>query len=490
MGSAAEANGNEIGRGRQAVVIGGSLAGMLAARVLSRHFARVTIVERDRLPEGPAARPGVPQANHVHGLLARGRAALEHLFPGLGDELVAAGATVMDAGAEIAWLTSSGWGVRFRSGLEMLSFTRDLLDWTLRRRLAASARIGFLEQCDVTGLVAGADGRGVAGVRLRFRNWVVDGRPREADLSTDLVVDASGRHSRAPQWLEALGYDAPDETIVNSHLGYASRLYRVPATFAADWKGLVIQAAPPRGTRAGLLIPVEGGRWMVTLGGRNRDYAPTDEAGFQAFARSLRDPALADAIGTAEPLTPIHGFRATENRRRHYERMKRWPERLIVIGDGACAFNPVYAQGMTTAALEALALDECLEEQRRRHPVGDLTGMARKFQRRLARIAGTPWALATSEDYRYPGTVGGRPSLKTRILHRYMDAVLRLATRSVKVRRRFLEVQQMLRQPPALFRPGILLRVLGDLLGERLRPVRPARDSRPRKVTGPLTKPA
>jgi hypothetical protein len=265
-----------------------------------------------------------------------------------------------------------------------------------------------------------------------------------------------------PQWLAAIGCDAPKETVVNAHLGYASRLYRIPAGFEADWKAFFVQAAPPDRTRAGVLFPIEGGRWMVTLGGGDRDYPPTDEEGFLAFARSLPTPEFYEAIKEAEPLTPISGYRTTENRWRHYERMKRWPERLVVLGDGACAFNPVYGQGMTMAARGAQLLDQVLIKGRR--GPDRLRGLGRAFQQRLARINGEPWLLATGEDYRYRGCEGAPPSRSLRLMHKYMDRIFVISTENSYVRQRFLEVQQMLKPPTTLFSPRVVGRVVWSLI--------------------------
>jgi 2-polyprenyl-6-methoxyphenol hydroxylase-like FAD-dependent oxidoreductase len=450
--------------GSHAIVIGGSLAGLLAARVLAGHFNLVTIVERDRLPEEPVARPGVPQARHLHALLVRGRRILEELFPGFGDEMRAAGAHAVDIANDFAWMTPGGWGVNFPSELQMLSFTRDLLDSVVRRRVRSIPNVRFVEEAEVTGLLTTATGKAVNGVRLKIRSSL-GARPGEEErIQADLVVDASGRTSKMPDWLTALGYEAPTETVINAHLGYASRLYEIPGDFNPACKGLYIQAAPPRHTRAGILICVEGNRWIVTLGGGDRDYPPTDEEGFLEFARSLRDPSFYNAIKNARPLTSISGYRFTENRRRHYERLTRWPEALLVLGDGACAFNPVYGQGMTTAALGAQLLDRALREQKQRRGDGDLSRLARSFQKRLAKLNADPWTLATGEDYRYRSTEGGSPGLFDRLMHRYINHVFQLSTRSVTVRHQFLQVQGMLKPPTALFHPRVLLRVVGHSL--------------------------
>ena len=460
------------GRGGHALVVGGSLAGLLAARVLSRHFERVTVVERDTFTDTAEARRGVPQARHVHALMLRGRMIVEELFPGLQAEMVAAGAPLIDMGREVAWLSPAGWGVRFHSDLPVLAFTRPLLDLHVRRRVAADSRVRILENTDVVRLVPDERNRGVAGAILRARSSGQGEAAGEEVLRADLLVDAAGRGSRAPQWLEELGYPAPQEIVVNSFRGYASRLYRIPAGRDADWRCVFLQAAPPEGKRGGILFPVEGDRWLLTLIGAARDYPPTDEAGFLEYARSLRSPVIRDAIRDAEPLSPIASFRATENRLRRFERTERAPENFVAVGDSACAFNPVYGQGMTVAALGAMALDETLREQKRLRPGRGLDDLARRFQKRLAKVNSAPWMLATSEDFRYRETVGGRPTLATRFMHAYMDRVVSLSTRDARVRRRLLENFHMLRRPASLFSPFIMLRVLRQSLGIAPRPVR------------------
>ena len=236
-----------------AIVVGASVAGLFAARVLADWFARVTIVERDDLPGDAQARPGVPQARHQHVLLLRGRALLEQLFPGLGEDLVAAGAPLISMSEDFQWLTSAGWGLRFASPFVLLACSRDLLEWGIRRRLAANTRVRFVTGVDACGLAASADGARVTGVRLCRRGATQTGH--EEEVGADLVVDAGGRGSRAAAWLRALGYAAPDETVVDAHLGYASRIYRPPVSFNPGWKAAYIQQAPPASTRGGVIFP-------------------------------------------------------------------------------------------------------------------------------------------------------------------------------------------------------------------------------------------
>ena len=457
---------------RHAVVLGGSLAGLLAARILSDQFDHVTLIERDAYKETTETRKGQPQANHVHGLLVRGCQILEELFPGLQDELVAAGAPLVDMANEIAWFTRAGWGVRFPSELKVLAFTRPLLDLHVRRRIANNPRIEILDNTDVVSLIADSNANHLAGVLICPRASEVDRRVAR-ELRADLVVDATGRASRAPRWLSDLGYEPPQEVVIDANLGYASRIYRIPENFDGDWQCAYVQSAPPERKRGAILFKVEDNRWLVTLIGGGGNHPPNDEVGFLDFVRSLPVPIVYDAISKAEPLTPIKTHRSTQNRMRHYERAKQLPENFVLLGDAVCAFNPVYGQGMTTAALGALTLRKCLLEQN-----GSFNGLSRRFQKRLAKVNQTPWMLATSEDYRYGETVGGSPNLMTRFMHRYMDHVIALSTHSVVVRNVLMKAFNMLIPPSALFRPRVLFRVLVHIL----KPVRQERPVRNRVV--------
>jgi 2-polyprenyl-6-methoxyphenol hydroxylase-like FAD-dependent oxidoreductase len=436
------------------------MAGLLAARVLADHFERVTIVDRDRFPESPAFRKGVPQSRHAHILLVRGREILDQLFPGLKADLVAAGAPIVDFSADFRMLSVAGWVPRLESPYKLFACSRDLLEWTVRRQLAADRRVCFLQERDVTELLPNADKTGVVGVRVRGRNRAEGDVGGEEELRVDLVVDASGRSSRAVGWLEDLGYPAPQETIINSFLGYASRFYVRPPNLEADWKALMIAARPPANPRGGALFPLEGDRWLVTLAGAGRDYPPTEEAGFLEFARSLASPILYEAIKDAQPLSPIYGYQRTENRLLHYERMPRWPAGFVAIGDAVCAFNPIYGQGMTTAALGALTLDHLLRAQRLRQPSADLDGAAWRFQQQLAKSNQAAWLMATGEDFRYPTTEGGKRSPITRLMHWYMNRVIETVAVNNDVYMAFSATLHLLKPPASLFHPSVMGRVL------------------------------
>ena len=225
-------------RGTTAIVIGGSMAGMLAARVLANISDQVILLERDEYPLEPVPRNGVPQARHLHAMLTRGHQLVEELFPGISEDWRWAGAEFLDIGMDFAWRTPKGWGVRFPSGIRMLAGSRPLIDFMVRRRLADVRNVTVIESAVVTGLVSSDARDRVTGVTVRM--W---GGPVQ-QLSADLVVEASGRMSRAPEWLAALGYPPPRESEVNAHLGYATRLYRRRPEDGAPLEGAVRPGSP------------------------------------------------------------------------------------------------------------------------------------------------------------------------------------------------------------------------------------------------------
>lgn len=447
-----------------AIIIGGSIAGLLAARVLSEHFDRITVIERDRLPDEGAYRSGVPQARHLHTLLVRGQRIMDNLFPGFTQDLIEAGAPTATWGRDNRFYTAAGWTQSFDSGIMSNICSRAELEWLVRRRVYMISNIQFLTERDVLGLITDATHRVVTGVKIESRS----DHSAEA-LYADLVVDASGRSSKTPDWLADLGYQRPAETVINAHNGYATRWYEKPvwAEQSAAPLAIAVQPRPKEGNyRGGGLLEVEGGRWVVTLLGANADYPPTAEAEFMDFARSLPTPAIYNLIKDAKPISAIVGYRRLENRQRHYERMARRPENFIVMGDAACALNPIYGQGMTKAAMEAEVLGQMMQAYR----ADWLAGFAAAFQKRIAAIARDAWMMAAAEDLRYPN-VEGTADFMTRFSQRYMDLVARAMPYDNAVTVSFFESMTLLRSPAAMMRPAILLRVLRhNLFGHRAAP--------------------
>lgn len=439
------------GRGH-AVVIGGGLAGLLAATVLDAHYGRVTVVERDRYPEQPVFRKGVPQAHQFHMLWAQGLDHIERLLPGVTDHLVRLGAVPIAWPSELLWMSAAGWSKRFPPAMRILSVSRPVLDWTVRERVRRLSTVEFLAGHEVTGLLTDRRATAATGVRLLARGQVRSSRPVE--LAADLVVDASGRGSRMPRWLADLGLPTPREVRVDPGLGYASRQYEIPG-HQADWKALLINAKAPDVPRGGNLFRIEGDRWIATLVGAGGQQPPVTEDGFLEFARSLRSPLLYEAIRDARPVSPVRGYRRTGNVRRRYEALRDMPDRLVVLGDAACALNPLYAHGMTVAAREAAALAECLGG----HPVAT-AGLSRRIQRQVARSARGAWMIATGEDAKFPFTEGIRTNGLDRVVGRYLDRVARAACSHPKANATLLDVLNLTAPPEALFRPGVVAQAL------------------------------
>jgi len=441
--------------GQHAIVIGASMAGLLAGRVLSDHFEQVTIVERDQLSQEVQARKGVPQGRHVHILLSRGASVMRELFPDLFTALMQDGTIPIDTVADFHWYNFGAWKARFTSGITFYCQSRPFLEGHVRQQLATRDNIRFLDECDVTGLCANQGATRVTGVQVRYR----EEEQREEMLSADLVVDASGRGSRTPQWLTSLGYNQVEETTIKVDVGYATRIYRQPEPSRFERKVLGIYSTPPVGKRAGVLAPIEEQRWIVTLMGWVRDYPPDDEAGFLAFARSLPQPDLYEAIKDAEPLAPVAIHKFPANRRRHYERLARFPEGFVALGDAVCSFNPVYGQGMTAAALEAEVLNTLLYQQRKHRPAGDIGGISRRFQKKITKIVNTFWLLAASEDFRHPEAQGKRPAGLS-LLNSYSLRIQKRTSVDPAVTLLFYQVLQALKPPTALFSPRMLAKVL------------------------------
>jgi len=446
-----------------ALVIGGSMAGLLAARVLSEHFERVTIIERDQLIDDAQPRKGVPQGRHVHGLLAGGAAIVGAYFPDLFAALAQDGAVPLGT----ADIRRYQLGVRVAavpSPVKTLWQSRPFLEQHVRAALSARNNVHILDGCSVTRLRMN-DER-ISGVVLRHRS----GEEREDELAANLVVDASGRGSRAPQWLASLGYSHVEETSVKIDVGYASRIYRCPNQLPTEWKVLIVLGTPPDNKRAGVIFPIEGGYWMVTLAGWLRDYPPDDDAGFLDYARSLAQPDLYEAIKEADPITPIAVYKYSANRWRHYERLSRLPEGFIVTGDAVCAFSPVYGQGMSVAAMEAKTLDACLRQQQSWTGNHHATSFAQRFQQAIAKEIKTAWMLSTGEDLRYPETEGHR-SLSTRLFNWYIRRVIGLSASDPLVAAAFFQVWHLLKPLVSLFEPRIVWAVVSrEQLSRRQKP--------------------
>jgi 2-polyprenyl-6-methoxyphenol hydroxylase-like FAD-dependent oxidoreductase len=438
--------------GGQAVVLGGGIAGLLAAKVLAPAFTSILLVDRDDLIGERDARRGVPHGRHAHGLVARGHQILEEQFPGLTDQMVAAGVKPGDFNGDIRWYIN---GARLRpstSGLLSVPATRPVLEEQLRLRVQQIPNLTFLERHDILGLTTTADNARVTGVRVQPRDDT--GEPRT--LEADLVIDTTGRGSRTPAWLEELGYGRPPEERVKIDLAYTTRHFRLDHDPFGDDLA-IIPAPTPQHPRGAFFYRVPGeGKVELSLTGMLGDHPPTDPEGFLEFARSLPVPQIYEAVRDAEPVDDAVMFRFPASVWRHYERMSRFPAGLLVMGDAVCSFNPLYAQGMTVAAMESLTLGKHLER-------GLPQPLA--FLRDIAGDIGQPWALSAGADLAYPG-VEGRRTLKTKFINAYVARLQLAAVHDAVLTNAFIRSAGLIDPPQALLHPRNLVRVLRSFFGQ------------------------
>lgn len=432
------------------------MAGMLAAAAVKDHVDSVEVIEAHELPTGPEPRTGVPQAVHIHWLQAGGAEAIEALLPGTIGLLLAAGAHRIPVTTDMVIHSPEGWYRRWQRATHyVITASRDLTDFVVREQVLKDSRVSVRTQTKVVELLGNR--RAITGVRVQS----ADGT--EAELCADLIIDACGRATRMPQWLKGLGITSLAEEHIDSGLAYASRMYRAPVP-TRGWPVIGVQADPrlPQPGKAGGILPIDGDRWHVSLMGAPGGHPTRDAEAFEPFAGTLRHPVIADLLKHAEPLTDVSVTRSTENRRYYYERLRPWPEGLVVLGDSVAAFNPVYAQGMSVAALGALALRDLLS-------TSPAPGLAQRAQRAIARPVDAAWALAVGQDIHFPTTQGKRPNLADRLLHRYVSRLSRTATGSFHAATALTGVLSLQAPPTSLVKPSVLLTAL-------IGPLRPPAD--------------
>ena len=446
--------------GQHAVVIGGSVTGLITARVLADHFTHVTVLDRDDIDEYPAIHKSIPQGNHYHAVLLGGQQVLASLYPGFLAILRSFGAVPIRIGEEMVWYLPDGKAYSASAtpmrtpqylGFEVHSQSRGVIEHCVRKCTLALANV----KCESGRVVQGLlyENKHVHGVRYAHAGKV------EA-LAADLVVDAGGRGSHAPRWLTALGFQPPRETAIGVDIGYASTKYRVPAAYDEPERMQVFLGPPPQFTNGAILGEIENHTWHVTLVGRFGQYPPTDEAGFLAFAKSLHTPRLYNLLKDAERVADLVQYRFPSSLRRHYEHLTAFPEGFLVLGDAICSFNPVYGQGMSVAALQVRALQQLLTE--RGAEAHGLNGLALAFFPQAAEVILTPWALAVGQDLAYPQTTGERPPNMAESAQ-YFAALNAVALEDREVHRLLGEVFQLAKPLSVLMEEPLRNRVLAQL---------------------------
>jgi 2-polyprenyl-6-methoxyphenol hydroxylase-like FAD-dependent oxidoreductase len=425
-------------RQHHAVVVGASMAGLLAARVLADRFDHVTVLDRDPLDAGTTPRRGAPQGRHAHALLAAGARTMIELFPGITDELTRAGAALLDFN-QGHWFQAGGYRAASLIERKVISARRPFLEAHLRRRLGEIPNVRIEGEASVEGLQE-CDGR-VRGVR------VIDASSYRTILA-DLVVDCSGRSSLGTRWLEELGLLAPEVSEVRCDVRYATMTLRRTDTDLDGTFAIVIES-PPHGKYAAFLVPIEGDRWIATIASSFGAPAPVDEQSFRSVAARLPSPELDQVLQRAEVLTPVALHRFISSKRRRYERLHQHPAGFVALGDAICSFNPIYGQGMSSAALQAMELGAVLDT------VGNGTTLPAAFYRRAAKVIANPWQIAVGADFAYPECTGPKPP-GTDLVNRYMARVLLAAQVSPEVNTAMILVQNLLAPPSTLFRPGMV----------------------------------
>lgn len=439
--------------GRQAIVIGASMAGLLTARVLADYYEQVTLLERDSFPAAGENRKGIPQGRHAHAILAQGLQIIEGYFPGLTDRLVGLGADYGDVSLLARWYHEGGHHQPTMSGINAINISRPRLEAEVRARVLALPNAQAIEGCDVLGLLTTPDNDCITGVRIIRRK----AGSAEESLAADLVVDTSGRGSRSPVWLEALGYERPEEEAVKIGVSYTSCQFRRKPEHMPGVNALIV-AASPDNPRGGVLLSQEGERWMLTVAAYLGEQIPQDYVGLLAYVRSMSNQALYEVVANAEPIGDPVPHKIPSNLRRRYERLNRFPEGYLVLGDALCSFNPIYGQGMSVAALGAAALDSCLAQGEAR--------LAQRFFKQASKIIDAPWGTAVATDLRFPQVEGVRSPM-IRFTNWYMKKLHHAARHDPVVSVAFLKVVNLVAPPPSVLRPGIVWRVLRGNLRPR-----------------------
>lgn len=444
--------------GRRAIVLGASMAGLLAARVLADRFAEVRLLERDALPADAAARKGTPQAGHAHGLLARGREILEELFPGFTDALAAHGAMVGDLQANAPFVFHGHRTAGGKSGHTGVVASRYLIEAEVRRRVLAMPNVRATTGIDVLEPTLDDTRTRVNGVRFRHR----DAEGGDQTLGADLVVDCTGRGSHVATWLRAWGYTPPLEERVTVGIAYATAYFRREPSHAPGIAAIIC-AATPQQPLPGVLLAQEpdhdgAPRWVVTLGGYSGDHPEPSLPGLRERAQRMGCPEIVAITRDAEPLGPVTRYNFPFSQRRRFERVERMPERLLVMGDALASFNPIYGQGMTVATCEALALAGALDT--------GIDGAWRRFFPAAAKAVDIPWQLAVGSDLAIPSVPGPRP-LPVRLVNAYLDRLYRVAEHDPSVALAFMKVAHLVAPPPTIFAPGVFARVMWGARGTR-----------------------
>lgn len=438
--------GTTTGLGKRAIVIGGSIAGKLAARVLSDYFHEVVLLEKDVASEYPNIRNGVPQGAHGHALLKSGEEILETLFPCFIEELLAAGSVPSDFSQDISWYHHGSWKIKHHSGIRTVQQSRPFLEYHLQRRLSLIKNIQYIHGAKVLKLLTTENHSKIKGVVYQNLDGPV------SQLEADLVIDSAGAASLTPQWLKKMGLPDPKKTEVKVNLHYASRTYQSLSPIENMWKGLLVYPSPPEQTYGGGIYQIEDNKWMVTLFGYGMEKPSATNEAFLKHAASLDHSPIYEAIKEGVPASDVSVYHFPKLRRFHYEKYHQLPNGLVVIGDAFCRIDPVFAQGMSLSALEASAFQDVLEYCQQKQSLNKISKMA---HRRFSKVLMIPWLIALVEDFRFLHTTG-KKIFGLSVMQSYIKKVVLACSNDKEVYENFINVLHLKKHPMTLFSPKVL----------------------------------
>ncbi len=433
---------------RHAIVLGGSFAGLMTAKVLSQHYRKVTIIEKDTVHRYPESRKGQSHTKHLHGFLPCALDILFNYFPGLLKEIADNGGVLNDFGTSMNWFTHGGFKKNVFLDIQGVSLSRPLLEHLVREHVLAVPNITILDNRTAKALLSSDDQQKVTGVMVEDKS---DGSLTRLDA--DLVVDCTGRGSRTSEWLKEMGYAEVPVSKVKINVTYTTRLYKRDPNDARTGSWMACTPEAPKERRNGAAFPIEGNKWIISVGGWHGEQAATEEKNFLEFLKTLPNPNIYDIASTCEPLSDIIQYKYPVSVRRNYEKMFRFPTGLLLLGDSVSSFNPVYGQGISSACLQAVELDKLMSENI------DEKKLAKTYFKRTLKIKNKLWQMSTNEDFRFPETTGTRP-FGIFLVNKYVSLVHKATIKDEVVCKTFLKVMGLIDSPANLLRPRIVWRIL------------------------------
>ncbi|WP_270573449.1 FAD-dependent oxidoreductase [Bacillus glycinifermentans] len=432
----------------KAVVIGGGIAGKLAAKALSHFFQQVIIVEADQEYKEKAPRKRVPQSHHPHVLLKRGEEAIEMLFPGIMSQLIEDGSIITDFTNDLKWHHFGYWKERFSGDFPMVQQSRPMFEWHLQRRVEEVPNITTLYETKVEQLLVNKHDHTVLGVRVRFLKTGL-----AEELAAGLVVDASGSASKSTDWLRALDIKVKEEK-AKIQLFYATRFYSHQKQEHLEWHNLLISPSFPDNPYGAYIQTLEENRFSVTFSGYANASPPQTDDEFISYAKRLPVPDVLQFLEGAEPLSDIKIYRVPAQVRRRFDQAKNMPEGFCIIGDAHCRFDPLFGQGISVAAMQALELQASLSRAKKA-----CKGFSQRFHKRISTIIDVPWEMATTEALRHPEIKGERTFVQP-FKQWYCKKVYELSASDPEIYIRLVRVMNLIRSPLHLFHPKVLFPIL------------------------------